>query len=166
MIGKRLDELERVIELYQDALFRFAFFRTGSLADSQDIVQNVFLKMVDSSRDLAHVGDLKNYLFRCVSNACCDWTEKRRHTGTLSLERVGVAAETDTEEEWMHEYVRIGSMLEGLPARQAEVVRMRCVDGLRFAEIADMLGVSLPTVKSRFRYGIEKMRTIEKKGKL
>ena len=43
MIGKRLDELERVIELYQDALFRFAFFRTGSLADSQDIVQNVFL---------------------------------------------------------------------------------------------------------------------------
>ena len=66
MIGKRLDELERVIELYQDALFRFAFFRTGSLADSQDIVQNVFLKMVDSSRDLAHVGDLKNYLFRCL----------------------------------------------------------------------------------------------------
>ena len=111
MIGKRLDELERVIELYQDALFRFAFFRTGSLADSQDIVQNVFLKMVDSSRDLAHVGDLKNYLFRCVSNACCDWTEKRRHTGTLSLESVGVADETDTEEEWMHEYVRIGSML-------------------------------------------------------
>ena len=47
MIGKRLDELERVIELYQDALFRFAFFRTGSLADSQDIVQNVFLKMVE-----------------------------------------------------------------------------------------------------------------------
>ena len=160
MIGKRLDELERVIELYQDALFRFAFFRTGSLADSQDIVQNVFLKMVDSSRDLAHVGDLKNYLFRCVSNACCDWTEKRRHTGTLPLESVGVADETGTEEEWMHEYVRIGSMLEGLPARQAEV------DGLRFAEIADMLGVSLPTVKSRFRYGIEKMRTIEKKGKL
>ena len=160
MIGKRLDELERVIELYQDALFRFAFFRTGSLADSQDIVQNVFLKMVDSSRDLAHVGDLKNYLFRCVSNACCDWTEKRRHTGTLPLESVGVADETGTEEEWMHEYVRIGSMLEGLPARQAEVVRMRC------AEIADMLGVSLPTVKSRFRYGIEKMRTIEKKGKL
>ena len=37
-----------------------------SLADSQDIVQNVFLKMVDSSRDLAHVGDLKNYLFRGV----------------------------------------------------------------------------------------------------
>lgn len=91
---------------------------------------------------------------------------KRRHTGTLPLESVGVADETGTEEEWMHEYVRIGSMLEGLPARQAEVVRMRCVDGLRFAEIADMLGVSLPTVKSRFRYGIEKMRTIEKKGKL
>ena len=98
MIGKRLDELERVIELYQDALFRFAFFRTGSLADSQDIVQNVFLKMVDSSRDLAHVGDLKNYLFRCVSNACCDWTEKRRHTGTLPLESVGVADETGTED--------------------------------------------------------------------
>ena len=129
--------------------------------------QNVFLKMVDSSRDLAHVGDLKNYLFRCCSsNACRDWTEKRRHTGILPLESVGVADETGTEEEWMHEYVRIGSMLEGLPARQAGVVRMRCVDGLRLAEIADMLGVSLPTVKSRFRYGIEKMRTIEKKGKL
>ena len=111
MIGKRLDELERVIELYQDALFRFAFFRTGSLADSQDIVQNVFLKMVDSSRDLAHVGDLKNYLFRCVSNACCDWTEKKRHTGTLPLESVGVVDETGTEEEWMHEYVRIGLSL-------------------------------------------------------
>ena len=91
--------------------------------------------------------------------------KKAAHRDSSAGKR-GVADETGTEEEWMHEYVRIGSMLEGLPARQAEVVRMRCVDGLRFAEIADMLGVSLPTVKSRFRYGIEKMRTIEKKGKL
>ena len=93
----------------------------------------MFLKMVDSSRDLAHVGDLKNYLFRCVSNACCGGRKKGGTLGLLPLESVGVADETGTEEEWMHEYVRIGSMLEGLPARQAEVVRMRCgwTSGLR-----------------------------------
>lgn len=56
MIGKRLDELERVIELYQDALFRFAFFRTGSLADSQDIVQNVFLKWLTAVATLRMSG--------------------------------------------------------------------------------------------------------------
>ena len=37
------DELEKVITEFQDQLFRFAFFRTGSLADSQDIVQDVFV---------------------------------------------------------------------------------------------------------------------------
>ena len=166
MIGKRLDELERVIELYQDALFRFAFFRTGSLADSQDIVQNVFLKMVDSSRDLAHVGDLKNYLFRCVSNACCDWTEKGGTPGLFRWKAWVLQTKPVRRRSGCMNTCVSAACWRGLPARQAEVVRMRCVDGLRFAEIADMLGVSLPTVKSRFRYGIEKMRTIEKKGKL
>lgn len=159
MNGKRLDELERVIVLYQDMLFRFAFFRTGSRADAEDIVQEVFLKMFDSGRDLSHVCNLKSYLYRCVANACADWRKGRCDVGGLPADR---AAEEETDGAWKEEYERIDRLLAGIPCEQAEVIRMRCIDGLGFGEIADMLGVPLPTAKSRFRYGIEKLRTIKK----
>jgi RNA polymerase sigma-70 factor (ECF subfamily) len=51
-------------------------------------------------------------------------------------------------------------LLEGIPEREAEVVRLRAYSDLSFAEIASAVGSSVPTVKSRFRYGIGKLRRL------
>ncbi len=55
----KLKELERVISEFQDQLFRFAFFRTGSIDDSKDIVQDVFIKLYHENESLATVINIK-----------------------------------------------------------------------------------------------------------
>jgi RNA polymerase sigma-70 factor (ECF subfamily) len=56
-------------------------------------------------------------------------------------------------------------LLGGIPSREAEVIRLRAHSELSFAEIAIVVGASVPTVKSRFRYGLDKLRrTLRAKG--
>ena len=60
----------------------------------------------------------------------------------------------------LEELRRVESLLQHLPRRQAEVVRLRVFDELRLREIAEVIGCPLATVKSRLRYGLEKLRGI------
>lgn len=59
---------------------------------------------------------------------------------------------------------RIGRLLAQIPESQAEVIRLRIYGNNSFAEIAGILAVPLPTVKSRFIYGLEKIRRGMKRG--
>lgn len=54
----------------------------------------------------------------------------------------------------------IDALLSRLPHRQAEVIRLRVFDELRLREIAEVLGCPLATVKTRLRYGLEKLRKL------
>lgn len=59
----QLQELERIIDQTQHALFRAAYFRTGSLADAQDLVQDVFLKLWNDVDHLSKVTMSKDTFF-------------------------------------------------------------------------------------------------------
>lgn len=153
---KRSDALEKAIGEWQESLFRFAFYRTGSLADAQDIVQNVFLKLYDSSIDLSTVSSVRSYLYRSVANASLNYHRNKRPT--VAPESVALQAE-DNDDGWIGEYERISGLLDSLPAEQAEVIRMRCIAGLAFAEIAEVIDIPVTTAKSRFKYGIDKLKS-------
>ncbi len=62
------------------------------------------------------------------------------------------------DREITEEYIRLRRILKGLPHEQEEIIRLKCYDGLKFAEIADLLDIPEATVKSRFRYAISKIR--------
>ncbi len=163
----KLKELECIIEEYQDQLFRFAFFRTGSLADSQDIVQDLFVKLFGSKTlDISSVKNIKSYLFRSISNSCCNYFRKQQEIVKVPVDNLEFAEENENEqEEWHKEYERINDLIGTIPYEQAEIIRMRMIDGLAFTEIADILEVPVTTVKSRFKYGIDKLKTkINSKG--
>lgn len=156
---KRLTELERVIVEFQDQLFRFAFFRVGSMPDSQDIVQNVFIKMYHDKTDLSAINNVKAYLFRSVSNSCIDYLRRKNKHRSVSLDTVIAKADDEDEKKLIHEYERIEKLMAEIPAEQAEIIKMKTINNLSFVSIADILGIPLTTVKSRFKYGIDKLRS-------
>jgi RNA polymerase sigma-70 factor (ECF subfamily) len=49
-------------------------------------------------------------------------------------------------------------MLKDIPDEQAEIVKMKFVDGFSFVETAELLNLSVNTVKSRYRYAMDKLR--------
>ncbi len=162
---RKTDELERVIDEYQQGLFRFAFFRTGSVDDSRDIVQGVFFRMYDRHRDVTAIENMKSYLYRATANACSDYHRRRQSRRSVPLSHAAARAEEEdpgapTAET---EYERINALLDRIPIEQSEVIRMRTVDDLSFIEIAEILQIPPATAKSRFRYGVEKLRAEIKK---
>lgn len=134
-------------------LFRFAYMRVGSRADAEDIVQDVFLKFFRSSEGLGSVRNVKHYLIRSISNACKDF--HRRKQDNLPLEKADKEIVSDDDLKMHEEYLRITELAGTLPQEQKEILYMKCVDGLKFREIADILEIPQATVKSRYRYAIQ-----------
>ena len=69
----KLKLLERIVDRRQDSLYRFAYIRTGSQADAEDIVQDVLLRLFHSDCNLDRIDDVERYLWRAIANRCCDY---------------------------------------------------------------------------------------------
>lgn len=159
----KLVELENVITAFQDQLFRFAFYRTGNFADAQDIVQDVLIKLYHENENLHAVNDMKSYLYRSISNACIDYHRKSKKIKFQAIDKA-VLPENMHEKEISHsmieieEFKRLEKILCELPCEQAETIRLRIFDDLSFVEIAVILDMPVTTIKSRFKYGIDKLK--------
>lgn len=70
----KLKLLERIVDRRQDSLYRFAYFRTGSQADAEDIVQDVLLRLFHSDCNLDRIDDVERYLWRRSPTAAATTT--------------------------------------------------------------------------------------------
>lgn len=153
-----LSDLVRVIGMERDALLTYACYRLGNRSDAEDVLQDCYLRLHERFSDGQEGAKLniRNYVFLSLSNLCTDRLADRTRHLTVDLRQQDVE-ETDTDNR-ESEYCRITSMLDRIPEEQAEVIRLRMYGNRSFAEISNILQVPLPTVKSRFLYGIEKIR--------
>lgn len=153
-----LSDLVRVIGMERDALLTYACYRLGNRSDAEDVLHDCYLRLHERFTDGQEGAKLniRNYVFRSLSNLCTDRLADRTRHLTVDLRQQDVE-ETDTDNR-ESEYCRITSVLDRIPEEQAEVIRLRMYGNRSFAEISYILQVPLPTVKSRFLYGIEKIR--------
>ena len=163
-----VQEFEILVETLQHELVHFAFSRLQNPQDAEDVVQDVLIRAyMDRHRHRA-VTKVRPYLYRMVSNRCVDVLRTRQRNAPLGQAEgdplpAGAALAHDWESA-ADRARRMETLLSALPARQADVIRLRASSGLPFASIAEVTGAPLPTVKSRFRYGIQRLRKILSKG--
>ena len=149
----RLRDLERLVRSQQDRLFALAYIRIGNRPDAEDILQDVFLKLFRSEESLRSISHLEHYLIRAVCNQCRDYQRKKQYH-LIPLEKAVQIPVSEDDRPMHEEYLRISKLLEGLSSEQQEVVRLKCTDGLKFREIAQILEIPEATAKSRYRYAI------------
>ncbi|MCC6696819.1 MAG: RNA polymerase sigma factor [Candidatus Hydrogenedentes bacterium] len=159
------EEFSRFVDVFQDRLVWFAFRKLGNRSEAEEVVQEVFLRAYRHQEERGNVARVSSYLYRMASNACNDVLRKRgRAALPLSLSMAeNIAdprAQADENAAALDELQRIETLLAHLPRRQAEAMRLRILDELSFAEIAEVLHCSLGTAKSRFRHGLRKLRAI------
>lgn len=120
------------------------------------MVQEVFIRLYQAIQSGSEISDYERYLLHSLSNACIDCLRKKK-LSTVPLEEVNEVSEkedADIEEEFR----RVGRLLKNLPFEQAETVRLKCYDNLTFRQIAELQGIPEATVKSRYRYAIDRIR--------
>jgi RNA polymerase sigma-70 factor (ECF subfamily) len=146
---------EALVGRMEHPLVRFACRRLASLADAEDVVQDVLVRSVLERDRLARITAVDAYLYRMVANRCTDRLRARAREAPLTEARDSAAPDPR-----MERWERIDALLERLPAREAEAIRLRIYGDLEFEMAARVAGVATPTLKSRFRSGVERLRKL------
>ena len=150
----------KVIEDNLDHLIRFAFFRLGDMSKAEDVVHEAVLRLLDHPPSLFKPGSLKSYLYRIVYNLCQDSIREDSRQIRLPIESVENREEESEEVLDMKEAQRISRLLENIPTKESEIIRMSVVDDLSFAEISRITKIPESTVKYRYKCGISKLREL------
>jgi RNA polymerase sigma-70 factor (ECF subfamily) len=142
-------------------LFHTARTMTDSLSDAEDIVHDVFVELARSRDRLARITDLDAYIFTMLRHAVSRRRRRRdvdrRAIDTVARQRVEAGRFTTQPAEPVDD--ELTAAVAALPADQREVIALKIDGGLTFAEIAAVIGTSLNTAASRYRYALEKLRT-------
>ena len=148
--------VSRIIEENLDYLVRFAYFRLGNRGDAEDLVYDAVLKFLERNNEKIKAESIRLYLFRIVYNLCLDYSRKQK----LEMVPIGDLDVADTIDEVLdlEETDRINAILDSLPLREADIIRMNVVDGLSFVEISSILSIPQSTAKSRYKPGMDKLR--------
>lgn len=169
--NNKTDEWQRLMASERQQLLQYACYRLGNREDAEDAVQDLFTKIIQqrfsasgtallSGSNGQHQTKVNNpsaYLYRSLSNLCTSRLRTANKMPTVPIESQAEPADS-SDEDFEQEYSRISQLLDGIPDEQAEVIRLRFYGDKSFAEIASILDVPLTTAKSRFVYGIEKIR--------
>jgi len=157
------DALRRIYEKYKDDLLGLAITLLRDRSLAEDVVHDVFVSFAGTVRTFHLSGTLKGYLSTCVANSARDRNRLRsgRDAGPDVAEAAG--SNSDGPMEYAigrEESGQLQDLLDRLPYEQREVIVLHLHHELRFREIAKALGISINTVQSRYRYGLDKLRSI------
>ena len=153
-----MSELNRLLRTERPDLLRYASYKLGNVDDAEDAIQDSYLNVYSKikTNDASGIENMRCYFFRTLSNICNTRAAKQSKITAVSIDECDLPDEST--DDFQEEYNRISLLLSQLPDEQAEVIRLRMYGGNSFAQIAGILSVPLPTVKSRFLYGLEKIR--------
>jgi len=157
------DALRRFYEKYKDVLLSVAVGLLNDAAVSEDVLHDVFILFVGNVKNFHIHGSLKNYLISCVVSGARDRLNSRMYkvVGLESTGPLGSDAGGPAEKGLPGEQNRIiNDALSKLPLQQREVVVLYLRGPMKFRQIAGMQGVSINTVKDRYLYGLEKLRSL------
>jgi RNA polymerase sigma-70 factor (ECF subfamily) len=141
------------------SLFRVAWTLLRSRQDAEDAVQEVFLGLFRSRAALGRIENLRAYLFSVLRHATTRLAAARKENDPsrpMLTEPPGPDAGPDSIDPELSDW--LDRALAALPREQREVLTLKIDGELTFEEVAAVLGVSLGTAASRYRYAVEKLR--------
>ena len=165
---------------HQRGIFNYICHFIGeSGAQAEDLLQDIFLKVVKASKRYEPTAKFTTWLYQIARNGCIDHFRKMKHRRTTSLSQpIGgeddlsiesTIANSDPSPEKSARINEITDLLKDalttLPEEQREVFLMREDLNLSFAEIAESIGCPINTAKSRMRYALEHLcKTLKREG--
>jgi RNA polymerase sigma-70 factor (ECF subfamily) len=150
------------LQRYERPLIRYALNHVGQLEDARDIVQDVFVKL---SQHLATLDQdrLAPWLFTVCRNRALDHHRKHQRlivmeTETLDLEASADPAPNDAMEK-RETATALRELIESLPVRQREAVRLKFIAGLDYQQISAAMQTSIGNVGYLIHHGVAALKT-------
>lgn len=164
---------EILLTRHRKPVFNFILRFVGSRELAEDLLQETFLRVIKSAAKYKQQAKFTTWLYTIARNLCVDQSRRAKHRKAQSLDAPlsssaesgtlldvvpdkDVGSERKTVSKEIHR--KLHGALTALADEQREVFLMREFLDMPFKEIAEVVGVSENTVKSRMRYALEKLR--------
>ena len=160
---------EQIMILYQEQIFRMAYYRTRSRMDAEDLTQDIFMQAFKNLSRLQEVERFKGWLFSVASNRVRDFHRKKRFRALFFRrpdqdDPVEEKGHTDAPPDALRSLMtqdfwrKIGAFLDRLPHMEREVFILRFMDHLTIREVSQVLSKSESTVKTHLYRSLKKFK--------
>ncbi len=157
------EALGRIYEKYKTDMLVLAMALLNDKSAAEDVMHDVFLSFVMNIEKFSLTGSLKSYLLTCVANRARN-LNKAKHRQSVDMDPAGAVSHGSDEplqaimcnEQLQH----LSNAMAELSYEKREVIMLHFQAGMAFRTIGKSLGVSANTAKSRYRYGLDKLRSI------
>jgi len=167
---------ETLVGAYSTRLYGFFYRWTGSRHEAEDLLQELFVRLVRMIGEYQHDGRFDGWIFRIATNLVRDRVRKTKNSLTRS---VGGPAGSDTDEadpmvnlpdgsadqpggamQRGEEFDRLQQAMARLPEGEREVILLRHFSQLSFRKIAETMGTPLGTALARAHRGLSRLREL------
>lgn len=158
-LNGRTASFGELVRRYQDRLFNAALRVLDHEDDARDVVQDAFVSAYQSLRSFKGDSEFYTWLYRIAFNTAISLRRKRRALVSLESGRAGEAAHEPEDRsegtrpgaalERTEEEAALQAALNRLSPEHRAILVLKDLDGMKYEEIAEVLGVPIGTVRSR-----------------
>jgi RNA polymerase sigma-70 factor (ECF subfamily) len=144
---------------WQQPLFNFCLRYIGDTDSAKDIVQTVLVKIYQKLRTLDDHSKFSSWIYSITRNLCFDEIKRKKHE-SIDKQALEIEDTNNYENEINKNDVAnvLKCALQKIPEDQREVIILKTYHDLKFIEIAEILGISINTVKSRMYHGLRALK--------
>ena len=157
------EALERIYEKYGTYLMTVATALLNNTHAAEDVLHDFFISFVNSADHIKVNSNLRAYLAVCVANLARNRIQRRQLEPTALDENdqiTSAAQQPDLLAIQEEEIAYVNQAMLQLPYEQREVITLHLQANLKFTQIAALRSASVNTIRSRYRYGLEKLRSL------
>jgi RNA polymerase sigma-70 factor (ECF subfamily) len=165
-----MDSLGVLVTRWERPLFRFVYRLVPRDDDARDVCQETFLRILKKSHRFRDGSRYSTWMYQIALNLCRDRARRAKRWSRLIAQRselpdrpagpvAGSGADPARSVERREKATALQRALDRLPPEQREVLVLKEFEGLKFREIAEILGCPESTVKSRMYYGLSGVKS-------
>jgi len=159
---------EQLVYRYKDRLMNFVYNFLRNKVDSEDIVQETFLRLYKNKHSYKKIAKFSTWFYTIAANLAKTELRKRKRKSLLSISNIGIknkdydipdlssSPENKVESNLKEDLIR--NKIEKLPLKFKEVVILRDIEQCSYEEISEILKIPIGTVKSRINRGRQKLQ--------
>ncbi len=155
-------QFQQVFEQYYNALCNYAFTFLKESSSSEDVVQEVFVKIWEKRQDLVTSDTIRFYLFRAVRNNCLTWLQNEKKTVMVELNDYDApdtqTSHMDDEKPEVDYRQQLAEAMNQLPPKCREVFVLSRLSKQSYKEIAGTMNISVKTVENQIGKALKLLR--------
>ncbi|MBF9236968.1 RNA polymerase sigma factor [Hymenobacter sp. BT683] len=159
-----VDRMGLLFERYHRQLFGFLYHMLGRADASEDLVQNVFYRMLKYRHTFTGEGEFRTWMYHLARNVLADYIKKNRHdrhhTDVADMaEHLGGGRRADEDLEKDQEVAQLHQALAQLSPENREILVLSRFQEMKYAQIAQVLNTTEGAVKVRVHRAMNELKT-------